>query len=77
MAEEEAATRICCGPWHSASVAVAAQAKATNNANAPANVGMCLGSKCMAWRWSKRVYPQGKVQSIDKGFCGLAGKLDQ
>lgn len=26
----------------------------------------CLGSHCMAWRWSEAVQP--------KGYCGMAGR---
>jgi hypothetical protein len=41
---------------------------------------VCLGSKCMAWRWARELKVFGADPGLsaevitDKGFCGLAGQ---
>lgn len=38
---------------------------------------LCIGSRCMAWRWTKEPnegQPLGKPRTAGEGFCGLAGK---
>lgn len=38
---------------------------------------MCIGSRCMAWRWGSRVEvydPRtGRSETHEGGYCGLAG----
>ncbi len=34
----------------------------------------CIGSGCMAWRWSKIESSSEVLISKKDGFCGLAGK---
>ena len=60
MTEDEAKTKLCCGPLQ-----VATQMVQHLN-NIPAK---CIGSACMAWR---RDYEE---DSLGKdGYCGLAGR---
>lgn len=33
----------------------------------------CIGSRCMAWRWSEYATPTG--DDPRRGFCGLAGAI--
>lgn len=60
MSEEEAEAKACCGP--------------RNNSQA-AEEGdiLCIGSRCMAWRWN---FPPQHMDGRTKptGYCGLAGK---
>lgn len=52
-------------------------------------IGGCIGSECMAWRWSKGGSPQDVLRSAERypqehatrpfvacGYCGLAGPLE-
>ncbi len=32
---------------------------------------LCIGPKCMAWRW---IQPQQAEVPIERGYCGLAGR---
>jgi hypothetical protein len=34
---------------------------------------MCLGDKCMMWRWMARTGTAEKTR-VSSGYCGLAGK---
>ncbi len=34
--------------------------------------GSCIGSKCMAWRWSSKIGSENRPGKL--GYCGLAGK---
>jgi hypothetical protein len=61
MTEDEAKTKICCGPPQVAAQMMRAMMRAL-----PA---YCAGSACMAWR---RDYAE---DSLGKdGYCGLAGR---
>lgn len=44
-------------------------------------VSRCLGSACMAWRWSEVMLTQGQhvpmPQGSPEGYCGLAGRPSQ
>jgi hypothetical protein len=77
VTEEEARTRICCGPPAQAAIlsaiagllAVAVKAminppKTPQDLNKMHLATTCLGSKCMAWRWAEF--------DEDKGCCGIA-----
>lgn len=35
----------------------------------------CIGSRCMAWRWSEGLYPKDSFMGGEpsRGYCGLAG----
>lgn len=66
MTEEEARTKWC----------FAAVASHTDprqgfheNSGGMSKVFPCLGSACMAWRWSDHINSQPEI-----GYCGLAGK---
>ena len=61
MTEDEAKTKICCGPWQARSPTLLAI--------------RCQGSACMAFRWSRDVTVVLSVPDNNKGrhgFCGLA-----
>jgi len=45
MTEDEAKTNACCGPW-----AVNWSGR-LNHSNEAQRAQLCIGSKCMAWRW--------------------------
>jgi hypothetical protein len=71
MTEDEAKTKICCGPPQ-----VAAQMMRARPA-------YCAGSACMAWRWNvEKGYqqmaadwtPADTTKTAPHGFCGLAGR---
>lgn len=84
MTEEEALTKLCCGPRI---VAASAAAVAPKNTAATATIEgsfKCCGSLCMAWRVREQIGlgPNGERRSfdmdgmtrwVDDGFCGLAG----
>lgn len=46
----------------------------------PADKGQCVGSRCMAWRWTKKPIADEPILggtnkgSEGIGYCGLAGK---
>lgn len=65
MTEDEAKTKVCCGPGHIG--ALAAWASPPHRKDNPIR---CIGSACMAWRWS--VDDPATYESAP-GFCGLAG----
>ena len=46
--------------------------------------GLCLGPRCMAWRWREWTRPSGDVVFVRmrdskplRGFCGLAGTAEE
>lgn len=34
----------------------------------------CIGSACMAWRWSSPLYADDPERKLSHGYCGKAGK---
>jgi hypothetical protein len=68
MTEDEAKTKICCGPPQ-----VAAQMMRARPA-------YCAGSACMAWRWLPKCgeNPNNPAEAMSlpptEGYCGLAGR---
>ncbi len=36
----------------------------------------CMASKCMAWRWGAGILQQDGVEITERGYCGLAGKVE-
>lgn len=61
MTEDEAKSMRCCGP-SSCGVKV-------ELADEVDFVRLCIGAKCMAWRW----LAQTDRQRDRDGFCGIAG----
>lgn len=61
MTEEEAKTKICCGPPQAAAQLMGELRKGI--------AAKCAGSFCMAWRWDYDEYGDAS-----EGFCGLAGR---
>lgn len=43
----------------------------SNGPNGQINIGVCIASACMAWRWS--VTPSGMLDR-GRGYCGAFGK---
>ncbi len=82
MTEQEAKTKWCpfarVGSEQSGLGSLNREAK-YNDAVAHAR---CIGSACMAWRWTERRTPAGQnpaggsfnAYGEDRGYCGLAGK---
>ena len=77
MTEDEAKTKMCCGP------------PGTNTIMHAIEVGAdvadtcCIASGCMAWRWNvEKGYqqmaadwtPADTTKTAPHGFCGLAGR---
>lgn len=66
MTEGEAKTKMCCGPLHFSSTDHRGQ--------------RCLGSECMAWRWTWLLVGHGENHdeqydgTLAEGRCGLAGE---
>lgn len=59
VTEHEAKQKLCCQKLDVAAI----------------EESRCDGSSCMAWRWAnKTVHVDGKLQTIQVGFCGLAGR---
>jgi hypothetical protein len=44
---------------------------------AMASPSHCIGSACMAWRWSRGEYDQGGQEIATHGYCGKAGRPDE
>ena len=73
MTEDEAKTRWCCGAQ-----AVAAMMSGSKTG------ALCIGSACMAWRWSRDAEWQAKAEAEYRrsgrrivptdGYCGLASR---
>ena len=63
--EQEAKTKWC--PFSTVAAPFGKFAVNRDNYDGSTSPGTwCIGSRCMAWRWTARV---------DHGYCGLAGKL--
>ena len=71
MTEDEAKTKVCCGP------------PGTNAMMHGIEVGAdevntsCIAFGCMAWRWTIKPGPDhdaGIAAHPPSGFCGLAGR---
>lgn len=79
MTEDEAKTKVCCGPLHQPEYA-----KIGEIAESKPSIRNCIGSACMAWRWEdvRWVRPENNagtreyelVPRSNLGFCGLAGR---
>lgn len=89
MTEEEASKRWC--PFaryvvtHNDEIAISSHNRISgtftqeNPETLVANVGDCLGSRCMAWRWLlTEINPEKTSPDLHylrgHGYCGLAGK---
>lgn len=86
MTEDEAKTKMCCGPQI---VAMATLISAPTGAvEMTRDAGRCVASACMAWRWralpgvcEKMVQDPTATASVQihtwmeagDGYCGLAG----
>lgn len=68
MTEDEAKTKMCCGP---PSVAASNYYRAGADCDAPMH---CIGSACMAWRWTLNRDPSTQEIVKTHGYCGLAGE---
>lgn len=69
MTEDEARTKVCCGP-PAISAAIVSTGAAMSGVPIEAKGPLCVGSACMAWRWSN---PAASADDRRHGFCGLAG----
>ena len=65
MTEDEAKTKMCCGPPGQNAMA------AGLHVNAEVVETFCTASACMAWRWEHKT-PVAASRKF--GFCGLAGR---
>ena len=66
MTEEEAKDKWCPQSQLDTQITV------SGNRLQQVNMGNCIGSACMAWRW--RLPPFANEPKGGDGFCGLAGK---
>jgi hypothetical protein len=79
MTEEEATAKFCCGPLQMTSALMTLSAAFIKDADAleeeyPSR-GRCIGSACMAWRWTNIHPPANQIGPSDlDGHCGLAGE---
>lgn len=79
MTEDEAKTKICCGPLYLADALTGLYAISAGKDHPKLANGNCGGSACMAWRWMAWVegvavsYSPGYGDKTN-GYCGLAGK---
>lgn len=77
MTEDEAKTKICCGPLLPVHVEIKA---GIFREDGSVQIGRCIGSQCMAWRWEAKfgVDPNNPANATKlpptDGFCGLAGR---
>ncbi len=82
MTEEEAATKLCCGP--PVIMAMMAVVKSDADSDEARAATRCSRSACMAWRWNpmppSEIHVGGEaVETRNMGFsttdgrCGLAG----
>lgn len=74
MTEEEAKKKWC----PHTQVAVVESGAASNRESfalaSQKGYDLCLGSACMAWRWSVGPMANDAPDVKYKGYCGLAGK---
>lgn len=66
LTEEQASEKWCPAVRSSAG----AYAKAVSATNKDA---VCMGSRCMWWRWDVKDYGPG-IEMPKMGYCGMAGK---
>ena len=68
VTEEEAAHKRCCGPENCG--------KSEHTAEFGQSPRFCVGSACMAWRWSEYqksvIKSGGHVLIAPTGYCGVA-----
>lgn len=71
MTEQEAKTKWC--PMFRASLGItpAGEREVIDNRNDGEASTRCIGSACMAWRWTGEGKPEPNGGPV--GFCGLAG----
>ncbi len=72
MTEDEARTKLCCGPPMLFAIMGALKDQRA------ADTTLCQASACMAWRWAYGAPDEdGTVEVLDRsgiyGHCGLAG----
>lgn len=78
LTEEEARTKWC--PFFRAAIGVGPSDGVEIVSNRMRERGngacTCIGSDCMAWRWSEFPYSEEGGSKIRRyGFCGLAGRI--
>lgn len=67
VTEDEARTKLCCGPLMLAETWVNEEALKAGHRGP----GRCIASGCMAWRWEPiRDFSDAPIE----GYCGLAGR---
>ncbi len=74
MTEDEAKTKWCPAYRFSAAISPAGDRDGCDNRRSedkPETQAKCIGSACMAWRWSAR-NTVGMRDSAKRGHCGLA-----
>lgn len=72
MTEQEARHTACCGPRALIDAVLLAGDRDDDAEPGGAEARLCLGRRCMAWRW--RHYDAHGEPVIGHGFCGLAGR---
>lgn len=84
MTEDEAKTKLCCGPRVMAASVSATAPKNTATTAEIEKSFLCCGASCMAWHVKEQIGigPNGQRRSfdtdgltrwVDDGYCGLAG----
>lgn len=65
--EKRAQAKRCCGPPGCGD-------QVHEDEIDPNAARLCMGSRCMAWRWALRLPNDPELYSDSVGYCGLAGK---
>jgi len=69
MTEQEARTK-----WCFAAVASHTNPRSGFDGDKGPIIFPCIGSACMAWRWTTFSLSTGSMPSTTDGYCGLGGK---